>query len=288
MYDTAMFKAHPIFNSSKRNSTDPSIRDRSRTLIGVGLSVLVHALLLFIVIRHSMENEGGPRQPEQGPLVVRFTQALAPPPRAVVLPPDRNSKPHTPRKQRAVIALQKPTLQAPPIAVEPPEPVPEPNSLPQPDMMAMIDAARERRSAANHAAERDNAEAQAGNGVPSTNDIVMANINHSLQAQSSARYGTSGVFQILSMGARMAEFSFRGWTSDSRKSWRQVIEVDAGPQGDVELAVVRKMIELIRSHFDGDFNWESHRLGRVVVLSARISDNAGLENFMVREFFSVR
>ena len=37
----------------------------------------------------------------------------------------------------------------------------------------------------------------------------------------------------------------------------------------------------------GNFNWDSHRLGRVVILSARIDDNAGLETFLMREFFGV-
>ena len=63
--------------------------------------------------------------------------------------------------------------------------------------------------------------------------------------------------------------------------------MDARPQGDVELAVVRRMIELIRSHFVGDFNWESQQLHRMIVMSARLEDNAGLEDFMMREFFSV-
>ena len=63
--------------------------------------------------------------------------------------------------------------------------------------------------------------------------------------------------------------------------------MDAGPQGDVELAVVRRMIELIRSHFVGDFNWESQRLHRGIVMSARLEDNAGLEDLMMREFFGV-
>ena len=45
------------------------------------------------------------------------------------------------------------------------------------------------------------------------------------------------------------------------------------------------MIELIRTHYQRDFNWDSHRLGRVVVLSARVDDTAGLEEFLLREFF---
>ena len=67
--------------------------------------------------------------------------------------------------------------------------------------------------------------------------------------------------------------------------WREVIDVDAGSDGDLEIAMIRRMIELIRKHYQGNFNWESHRLGRVITLSARKEDTAGLEAFMMREFF---
>jgi hypothetical protein len=49
--------------------------------------------------------------------------------------------------------------------------------------------------------------------------------------------------------------------------------------------MVKRMIKLIREHYQGDFNWDSHRLNRVVNLSARPQDNAGLEEFMLMEFF---
>lgn len=49
--------------------------------------------------------------------------------------------------------------------------------------------------------------------------------------------------------------------------------------------MIKKMISLIRRHYDGDFNWESQRLGREVVKSARPEDSAELEEFMMMEFF---
>ena len=48
------------------------------------------------------------------------------------------------------------------------------------------------------------------------------------------------------------------------------------------------MIELIRRYYTGNFNWESQRLDRVIVLSARPEDNEGLEGFMLKEFFDDR
>jgi hypothetical protein len=45
------------------------------------------------------------------------------------------------------------------------------------------------------------------------------------------------------------------------------------------------MITLIRGYYKGDFNWQSQRLNKVVVLSARPDDNSGLEAFLMKEFF---
>ncbi len=68
---------------------------------------------------------------------------------------------------------------------------------------------------------------------------------------------------------------------------REFIEVDAGLNGDIERAVVQRMIELIRRYYSGNFNWESLRLGRTVVLSARPEHQQELEDFLIKEFFRV-
>jgi hypothetical protein len=97
--------------------------------------------------------------------------------------------------------------------------------------------------------------------------------------------GVGGVFEILHKGPRTGEFAFNGWRPELRNKWRVVIEVDAGQGGNIELAMVRRMIQLIREYYTGDFKWESHRLQRVVTLSARPEDTSGLEDFMMQEFF---
>jgi len=190
--------------------------------------------------------------------------------------PKQASKPRTkPRHDaspRTDIAAAKPVTQA--------DPAPAPNLAPPMDLLAYVNAARERRRAAEMAAEREDAEARANERAPSDNEIRMANIRRNLQPQ-----GTNGVFQIVSMGVRTGEFSFRGWTKDYSNGRRELIEVDAGQNGDLERAIVRSMITLIRKYFKGDFNWESQRLNRVVILSARREDNAGLEDFLISEFF---
>jgi hypothetical protein len=46
------------------------------------------------------------------------------------------------------------------------------------------------------------------------------------------------------------------------------------------------MIELIRKEKTGDFEWDSHRLGRVVKMSARAEDTAELQAFLMKEMFA--
>ena len=151
--------------------------------------------------------------------------------------------------------------------------------------MAMVEAARERRRVAEATAGRENAAGRENNRSLSNEEIRNANIARNLQTLNPPKDGTNGVFQLLDTGHRTATFAFRGWTTDERASVRQVYEVDAGQGGDVELATVRKMIEIIRTHYKDKFNWESNRLGRVIQLSARAEDSAQLEAFLVREFF---
>lgn len=152
-------------------------------------------------------------------------------------------------------------------------------------MMALAEAARERRRLAEESAARENATGRAATGELTGEDARNAAIARNMQTLKPPKDGTNGVFQILHKGHRAGEFAFRGWTTDERASVRQVYEVDAGQGGNVELAIVRKMIEIIRTHYKDKFNWESHRLGRVVQLSAKMEETASLEAFMIREFF---
>jgi len=238
------------------------------------LSLIVHALILGLT----------PKKPS----------ALAPGPMAntplnvVILPAEVQAEVATPAPVAPAPApthrpVPKPQVQPPqvtPIApkpIEAPAPLPLPPPIPAPpvDMLAAIEARR---------AQRRAAEASAARGPPvsaqPTEDAAMRNL-----ATLSGREGVGGVFQIMRIGSRSAEFAFNGWRPDSRSQWREVIEVDIGNSPNINLAIIRRMIELIRTHYTGDFNWESHRMGKVIVLSARQEDNEQLEDFLYREFF---
>lgn len=96
---------------------------------------------------------------------------------------------------------------------------------------------------------------------------------------------SGGVFHIERLDYDYAEFIFFGWNKDISRNAKQLIEVRKGNNSDIRIAVVRKMVAIIREYEQEDFLWVSQRLGRSLTLSARPRDRAGLEDFMMREFF---
>ena len=278
------------FTPWARTDDEMHIRFRRSNAMGIIFTVLLHLLFVFLWL-HTQKNI--PRVVSQGssnPINVYMIPEESPPTKSAAAQPQRKPKPTPPQRRTTVVTA--PTI-APPLPQVPPIPEPAPQvATPAPpiaetppapamDMMAMLNAKRAARQV------QENADAQNGR-APSASDIATANINRNLAALSTKRDGTNGVFQVISKGTRIGQFSFNGWKTDKNNSWREVIEVDAGLLGDVELAIVRRMIELIRSHYKGDFTWDSHKLGRAVTLSARMEDNEGLEIFMLREFFEGR
>jgi hypothetical protein len=274
----------PTRTLSGSHLREPETRTMRYIGIGLLLSLCFH-IIFFVVMPKREVNEDSPPQGAQGTMVVRLSPSspspLPPPAVAAVTPPPAAPRPRivAPLSPR-MMTVPSPTPQSIPLEPEPPTPVKPPEAAPT-DFMSMVNANRERRAAAESAAR---AQGRSSGRDPSADDIAMASINRNIQSLTKGA-GTSGVFQILSKGHRAAQFAFRGWTTDSRDSRREVIDVDAGLNGNVDLAIIRRMIELIRTHYQGDFNWDSQRLGRVVVLSARVEDTAGLEEFMMREFF---
>jgi hypothetical protein len=97
-----------------------------------------------------------------------------------------------------------------------------------------------------------------------------------------------GIFQIISINDRTAMVAFYGWNKTIERKVLQTIEVNRGDQPGIEIAVVRRMIELIRTQAPGSFTWESIRLKRDVQLSSRMADQKELEDFLMQEFFAMR
>lgn len=283
------------------------IRINRNACIATIASLLLHALVLFFLSRQDLFNqhqpvaaEGqtitvqlNPREPQQ--TEAQPSAGIFQPPPVSPLRPERKQRIKPPPILRPDTPSAIATLQAEPVPTPPPmptsQPVPVPalpnTGMPDPaqfaDMMSYVNAVREMRGLAGGDAGRINEEATARERGPSEDEVRMANLQRNLQPS-----GTNGVFQILSLDTRTAMFAFRGWKNEFSYSHREVYEVDTGADGDVERAVVRKMIEIIRRYYTGDFNWHSPRFDLVLVLSARMQDNDGLEDFLLQEFFDAR
>ncbi|MHB1100021.1 MAG: hypothetical protein ACYCZR_10745 [Burkholderiales bacterium] len=226
----------------------------SRNLtIAILASLLLHALVLFVTFRHP-------------PIAIKHANTQ---PLAVELVPLKKTRKSVvapqPRTARKIIAVRRPSREAAAIPEQR-----ESNSAPVPPHMSFLDYVNASRARRDADVNEYPVQPQAMGPFPDSG-------KH--------KEGTSGVFQILRMSGESAEFSFLGWHSEYANSHREVFDVDAGADGDVRHAIVRKMIEIIRRYYDGDFNWKSDRLGGEVVLSARLKDDAELQAFMMKEFF---
>ena len=238
-----------------RNLT-PSIWSRHvRNLtIAIAASLLLHALFLFYHVAHR-STQLKPLTHLGMPLSVELVPSR-PPERA--RQPSKAAKP-SPRQaphpiQRRVIAVKKDSPSM---------------SMPAPKMSFLdyVNKARERRDAAQDE-------------YPASPLPVGPFPQQGIHPK-----GTSGLFQIIRMNDDTAEITFLGWHSEYSNARKEAFEVEAGADGDIKIAIVRKIIEIIRRYYQGNFNWESDRLGGEVVLSARPKDNAELEAFLMREFF---
>jgi hypothetical protein len=245
------------------------------------VSLLVHvAVLLFVPQLPPQSAESGV-QGGDSVLAVQLAPPDKPAPPRPPAPPVHATKPSkaTPatvktRLPRPVLATTKPgaafvvpTPTPVPVVVQTAQPRLNPSDFPDLDSYLI-------------AMQQIKAGGAESNSAPSAEQTRDEVIKRNLKSG-----GTNGIFRILRMDSYTAEFSFRGWTNDYSNARREVIEVEKGDNPDIERAIIRKMIDLIRRYYKGDFQWDSQRLHRVVTLSAKPVDNAGLEDFMMREFF---
>jgi hypothetical protein len=265
--------------------------NRTGLAIAIGLHVLLIALLLMnpqTIIKLNPPSKAGE---------MVWIAPVSPTPKPPKPTPQKTTpqKP-TPQKQPKV-AQVKPRQTPPPIkrtnndAITdprrqdtPPPPVKADMTPPPPDvtdMSQMVEAARRRRGAVesqpSESAESEDAKAKAR---------AMANIMGA-QGRNAAgeREDSGGIFDVKNQTFNSADLKFRGWNTNFKRRWLSQVRVELGSEIDIENAVVSKMIELIRKEKTGEFEWESHRLGRVVKMSARKEDEAELRAFLLKEMY---
>lgn len=159
-------------------------------------------------------------------------------------------------------------------APEPPKPTVDPNE----DMSAAIEARRRARG-------QDSTTQQGESDADRGKRIALANIASANAKSVGSGNDTGGIFSIENKTFASADVKFRGWNANFKRKWLQQVRVERGGEVDIEHAIIKKMIDLIRKEKPGDFEWDSHRLQRVVKMSARVEDQAELEAFLFKEMF---
>jgi hypothetical protein len=162
---------------------------------------------------------------------------------------------------------------------------PSPPTAPAQDLAAYVDARRRARGEAP-VSDTTGARATDESDIARRDRIVAANLGlDRTPVFGNGPKNAGGLFQIVELGYDDARFYFFGFDKDIARNARQLIDVRKGGERDIRIAVVRRMIAIIREKIAGDFVWVSQRLDRRVTLSARPEDNAGLEDFILRDVF---
>lgn len=283
---------HPTNNSfdtflqSPRGDKLIRLHINRNTLVAFVVSIVLHLLaLLFLVPKIDLN---------PSPQATTMEVSLAPKSTAPEVTPEPETVPEpipspAPEVKKKIIT-KKPTSKSskpkasdfsvPKVPITSPiKPQPQTSTDAPADMMAMVNQKRAQREEQESDAARQNAAAAAVERGSSAEEKRNANIKHNFQS------GTNGVFEITRLESRSASFTFLGWTSSLSNARREFFEVEASSGQDVRLMMIRRMISLIRQHYQGDFDWESRRLGRTIVKSARVEDSAELEGFLMQEFF---
>lgn len=261
--------------------------ERRANRTGLAVTILLHLLLVALYFYQPEKTEKKARPPAGGEVV--YVQPLAkpvpaPPQKSAVRTPSKPSKtarrPAAPRVQRLPDTITIPDEK--PVEVAKAEPVPETKREeipPEMDMAAYLAKRRQARGATDPSTSTEESEAARGTRNALAN---IAAINKRGQDDANE---SGGVFSISNKTFHSMDLKFRGWNPNFKRRWLTSVTVEQGSEPDVETAVVKKMIELIRREKTGDFEWESHRLGKVITMSARPKDTAELQAFLMKEMF---
>lgn len=252
--------------------------------VGVGISIALHvALLAYVLFSPSTRIVLKPPAKE-GEMV--WVAPLAEKPKSKPAPKPEPKKTEPVREQRVAKVVSKPAPAAARQEVYvPPVQAPMQTITPvqEEDMQARVEAARKRRAQENpqpQQAEPEESEAQRASRVARANIMGAQGRN-----AAGEREETGGVFQILNRTSLSADFKFRGWNTNFKRQWLQQYHVEVGADPDIETAIVRKMIEVIRKEKPGEFEWDSQRLGRTIKMNASKPFQAELEAFLMKEMF---
>lgn len=251
--------------------TVPSYGDERTNKTAIAVTIALH-LLLVLAYLFKPETETKPLTGPEGVMVMITPPAAKPREQAPSVRPKTPSQAlpriEIPRLPDTITLPEEKPSEAPRV-----EPKAEPPQ--EMDMAAYVAARRKQRGVA----EESPSEGE--------NEKAIRNINANIARANAASRddGTGGIFDVTNKTFNSATVKFRGWNPNFKRRWMQSVTVEVGSERDIETAIVKKMIEIIRKEKEGDFEWESHRLNRNVTLSARPQDTDVLMAFLYKEMF---
>jgi len=253
---------------------------------GLIVTVAVHLLLVVAYLFQPKMEKHAP--PKSGEAIVwlpplqpsKPTPKAAEPSKKAAKPsPSKPAPPRVTQVKRLPDTITLPKEK--PVPDTPPPPKEVAKAEPEVDDMAAYIAAKRKARGAPSQSDQPAEESQSAKGMRN----ALANI-----AAINGRGGqdpneTGGVFSVNNKTFNSADVKFRGWNPNFKRRWLTAVTVERGSEPDIETAIVKKMIELIRKEKTGDFEWDSHRLNKVVTLSARPGDTQELMSFLYKEMF---
>lgn len=289
------------------------LRISRNTLIAIAFSLLLHALVLFFVVptllkppaettvTQSFDVSLGLPTPENDQPSTPATAPVEPKPKSAKPPkqttqnkptiepatitpppialPSSPLPPTTKAESMPVPPVQKNTLDN----LKPPPPLVQPDNAPITDMESYKRAQQAKRLAAQGYSQRDINEMMEQSKPPLSEDakrdaIIQNNLNTS----------DGGLIAILSRSRYQATIGFRLWKLGFNTNRILNYTVNVTRESDLKMAIVRKIIEVLRQEAPDTFPYESYALKRTVTLSAKPEDNAELESFLFQDLFGPR
>ena len=248
---------------------------------GLAVTVLLHLLLLavFLLRPQAVKKPAPPAS-----VSITYINAVPPKPKAAA-----KAKP-TPVKSKAperiemarlpntiTLPRQQPVTPVPPVEPEPPKVIPKLD--PAEDMAARIEARRRERGQSDQPAEES--EAERGNRIARAN-IASANGAKGGTGQ------TESMFEVTGTSFAMRDVKFDTEFMKSGRHRLRQVRVELETETDIETAVVKKMIEIIRTQTTSYFTWTNDKgtdRERKLILSARPEDTAELTAFLMKQYF---
>lgn len=266
-----------------------SIQRRPRSAILLLLSIVLHAIgIVYLLTKLPVKVESPPAG-NLGTVSINLTPSPSNPPKRRTIAPSAKPKPRKAAPSPAQISKPIVTVAPQPATTSAAQPQPETPKYQQSvqeDFSSHIQATRERREAVQANERAMLGDSAATEDAPqSPNDIARANIQAQRGWMGVDQGKTGGIFEVRDQTPFSAKLLFRGWNPDGNRNSTQLIPVERGSENSIEIAIVNKMIELIRNKTNGDIPWRSQRLGRVITLSARLKDTVELQQFLMQEMF---